>query len=344
MPTPGYEAQARARQTQLTKPPGSLGRLEDIACWFAGRLGAVAPRMPQCGIYVFAGDHGVAQRGVSAFPQSVTAQMLANFAAGGAAINVLAELSGVPVEIVNVGVLGDSATPQGVRDRRVKAGTNDLSEGPAMTVAERDQALAVGEQCARDGIEGGARLLIAGDMGIGNTTSAACLICALSNATPEQVVGRGTGVDDEAFARKREIVKIALARIGPVNQKSALEILGEVGGLEIAAMAGFYIQAARMQVPVLLDGFISTAAALVAVGIDPSVRDWMLASHRSAETGHVVALAFLEMQPILDLNLRLGEGSGAALALPIVRAALSLHRDMATFEQAGVATAVGESR
>ena len=331
---------ARARQLQLTKPPGSLGRLEELACWFAARLGNPVPAQPSCEVFVFAADHGVAARGVSAFPPSVTGQMVGNFARGGAAINVLASLEGCRIEVVDVGVASDEPPPAGVRNERVRAGTRDLASESAMTADELRAALSVGERCAREAVGREARLLIAGDMGIANSTAAACLICAVTGATPESVVGRGTGVDDAGLVRKVDVVRIALARIAKVREPSRL--LAELGGLEIAAIAGFYLEAARQGVPVMLDGYISTAAALAAAAIEPGVVDWMLASHRSAEAGHSVALQWLKLEPLLDLGLRLGEGTGAALTVPIVRAALALHARMATFGEAGVSGAVGE--
>jgi nicotinate-nucleotide--dimethylbenzimidazole phosphoribosyltransferase len=333
---------ARARQLQLTKPPGSLGRLEDLACWFAARARNPVPASPRCEIFVFAGDHGVAQRGVSAFPQSVTAQMVINFARGGAAINVLARLDDCHIEVVDVGVASSEPPPPGVRNERVRAGTRDLASTAAMTADELRAALAVGERCARSALGRGAGLLIAGDMGIANSTSAACLICAFTGATAESVVGRGTGVDDAGLARKREVVQIALARVAQEGVQDAARMLAELGGLEIAAIAGFYIESARSGVPVLLDGYISTAAALAAAAIEPGVVDWMLASHRSAEAGHRIALEKLGLEPLLDLRMRLGEGSGAALTLPILRAALALHAKMATFGEAGVSEKIGE--
>jgi len=345
-PDKQVEAAARDRQLQLTKPPGSLGRLEDLACWFAARLRTPIPDIPRTEVFVFAGDHGVAARGVSAFPQSVTGQMVANFAAGGAAINVLVALEGCRIEVVDVGVATDAPTPKGVRNARVRAGTRDLLGGPAMTDAELTAALGVGEECAREASQRGAQLLIAGDMGIANTTSAACLICALTQTTPERVVGRGTGVDDAGLARKTEVVTAALARtrraIGAdadSGKQPPAQIIAHLGGLEIAAMAGFYMEAARRGVPVLLDGYISGAAALAAVALEPAAREWMLASHRSAEGGHAVALQALGLNPLIDMSMRLGEGTGAALTLPIIRAALTLHSKMATFAQAGVAGA-----
>ncbi len=350
------EAAALSRQQQLTKPPGSLGRLEDLACWFAARMGDPVPAMPRCEIFVFAADHGVAVRGVSAFPQSVTAQMVGNFARGGAAINVLASLEDCRIEVVDVGVASAEPPPAGVRNERVRAGTRDLAAGPAMTPEELTAALGVGERCAREAVSRGAQLLIAGEMGIANSTAAACLICAFTGATPDAVVGRGTGVDDAGLARKREVVQMALARAGAgvaepapetpqksQTRQSAARMLAELGGLEIAAIAGFYIESARLGVPMLVDGYISTAAALAAVALEPGVLSWMLASHRSAEGGHAIALEALGLEPLLDLGLRLGEGTGAALTLPIVRAALTLHRKMATFGEAGVSGAVSES-
>ena len=362
VPDARAEAAARARQLQLTKPPGSLGRLEELACWFAARTGNPVPEVARCEIFVFAADHGVAAQGVSAFPQSVTGQMVANFAGAGAAINVLAMLEDCPIEVVDVGVAGDAEPPRSVRKERVRAGTRDLLIEAAMSDAELTAALEAGARCASEAVQRGAQLLIAGDMGIANTTAAACLICAFTDTLPEQIVGRGTGVDDAGLARKREVVTAALARarkaVGVAASPTAVAAVGaavagtvrataadvattrkmfaQLGGLEIAAMAGFYIEAARNGVPVLLDGYISGAAALAAVRLEPRAVHWMLASHRSAEGGHGYALQALGLDPLIDLGMRLGEGSGAALTLPIIRAALALHRNMATFASAGV--------
>ena len=336
IPNRSIEAEARARQRVLTKPAGSLGRLEDLACWLAGRLGEVTPQMPRCEIFVFASDHGVANRGVSAYPQSVTEQMVHNFTRGGAGINVLGRLTDARIEVVDVGVASDEPTPTGARAARIGRGTRDLSRESAMTDAQVSQALEIGARCVEEGYSRGSRLLIAGEMGIGNTTAAACLICALTGASPAELVGRGTGIDDVVLARKQAIVANALQRISASAQKAPLRVLAEFGGFELAAIVGVYLAAARRGVPVLLDGYLSSAAALVAVAIEPNARDWMLASHLSTEQGHATALRALEMEPLLDLKLRLGEGTGAALALSIVRAALALHREMATFAQAGV--------
>ena len=355
IPTPDAAAEtaARTRQSQLTKPPGSLGRLEDLACWFAGRLRQPVPDMPRCEIVVFAGDHGVAAQGVSAFPQAATGQMVANFAAGGAAINVLTRLHDCSIEVVDVGVATDAPSPSGVRNERVRAGTRDLSREAAMTAAETRKALEVGALCARRAADRGARLLIAGEMGIANSTAAACLICAFTGSEPARVVGRGTGLDDPGLKHKITVVQAALDRVGQTHAgrslletaraahgqagpQAAFALLGELGGLEIAAITGFYLEAARLGVPVLIDGYISTCAALTAARLEPASLEWMQAGHRSAEAGHRVALEALGLMPLLDLDMRLGEGTGAALALPIVRAALALHRNMATFAEAGV--------
>jgi nicotinate-nucleotide--dimethylbenzimidazole phosphoribosyltransferase len=360
LPDLTIETAARARQASLTKPPGSLGRLEDLACWLAARLGEPVPAMPVCEIVVFAADHGVAARGVSAFPQAVTAQMVQNFARGGAAINVLAKLNDARVTVVDIGVATEAPSPSGVRHERIAPGTQDLSTGPAMTLVQAERALLVGKRCATEAAERGARLLIAGEMGIANTTAAACLICALTNASPDVIVGRGTGVSDQALEYKRTVVTQALKRAQTNGASEPLEIgcpskvasgafervakgatfatriLAELGGFELAAMAGLYIEAARRGVPIMLDGYLSAAAALVAVAIDSNTRHWMLASHLSAEAGHAAALEALDLAPLLRFDMRLGEGSGAALSLSIVRAALALHREMATFAEAGV--------
>lgn len=327
---------ARTRQAQLTKPAGALGRLEDIACWFAARQGRAIPQPLAPAITVFAADHGVAARGVSAYPSDVTAQMVANFARGGAAINVLARQVGARLTVVDVGVASELATLTGVVHAKVRRGTDDLSVRPAMTRDEAERALDAGRACAAADAQAGANLLIAGDMGIGNTTASACLICALTGEAPDTIVGAGTGVDAVTRSRKVAVVEQALARVARNAPRDGIAWLAEVGGLEIAAITGYYLEAARRGVPALLDGFISAAAALAARAIEPRVVDWLLASHCSAERGHRVALKHLALEPLIDLQLRLGEGSGAALAVPMLNAALHLHAQMATFAEAGV--------
>jgi nicotinate-nucleotide--dimethylbenzimidazole phosphoribosyltransferase len=330
------EAQARARQSVLTKPAGSLGRLEELACWFAGRLRHVTPEMPRAEVFVFAADHGVAARGVSAYPQSVTAAMVQNFARGGAAINVLARLADARIEVVDVGVASDVPAPGGVRRERIARGTRDLTSEPAMTFDQLQKAFDIADRCVGEAESRGARLLVAGEMGIGNTTAAACLICALTGASPEEIVGRGTGIDDKRLAHKIATVTSAVARLKSVQPASPFKALAEVGGFELAAIAGFYVSASRRGIPVVLDGYLSAAAALASVAIEPESREWMLASHLSTEHGHAAALNALKLEPLFDLKMRLGEGTGAALALSLIRAALALHKNMSTFADAGI--------
>jgi len=324
---------ARAHQDSLTKPRGALGRLEDVACWFAARQSKVLPDALIPHIAVFAGDHGVTDEGVSAYPSVVTGEMVKNFARGGAAINVLAKQCGASISIVNVGVLSGLSGVEGIVQANVRSGTANLLKEPAMSEADSSAAIEVGRNQARDAIENGANLLIAGDMGIGNTTASACMICKLTGADPEQVVGSGTGVDSDGRNRKVDVVRQALTRVGSISN---LDVLRELGGLEIAAMAGFYLQTAESGVPVVIDGFISSAAALAAMAVEPEVTAWMLASHISHETGHALALDALGLEALIDFEMRLGEGSGAALIVPLLNSAIALHNNMATFESAGV--------
>lgn len=334
-------AQAQSRQSELTKPMGSLGRLEDLAIWFAGRSGNVIPKRLQPAICVFAADHGVALEGVSAFPTEVTAQMVVNFINGGAAISVLARENNAALSIIDVGVKHDYPTPSRSHGKLFRtpvcAGTANLRVTAAMSAGECQKAWQIGVGSAMHAIENAKNILIGGEMGIANTTSAAALICALTDAAPEDIVGLGTGIQAAARLHKIQVVKDALARAKAAGAVTPQDWLREVGGPEIAALAGFYTAAAEAGVPILLDGFISTAAALVAVRANPAVGDWLLASHVSQEQGHRATLAALNLSPLLDLGLRLGEASGAALALPLIQSALTLHREMATFAEAGVA-------
>jgi len=325
--------QARTRQDQLTKPLGALGRLEDIACWFAARQGRVLPDALKPHIAVFAGDHGVVAEGVSAYPSVVTGEMVKNFVRGGAAINVLARRCDASLTVVDVGVLSDLSGMDGIVHANVRHGTANLSREPAMSEAECATAINVGREQASLAIHEGANLLIAGDMGIGNTTASACIICRLVDASPESVVGFGTGVDDAGRNSKVGVVTQALERISGMPDA---QVLRQAGGLEIAAMAGFYLQAAESGRPMLLDGFIAAAAALAARVIEPAVVHWMLASHVSREHGHALALDALRLPALIDFEMRLGEGSGAALVVPLLQSAIALHNDMATFESAGV--------
>ncbi|WP_290637764.1 nicotinate-nucleotide--dimethylbenzimidazole phosphoribosyltransferase [Aquisalimonas sp.] len=333
-PDAGAADTAWQRQIQLTKPPGSLGRLETAAVRLAAQQGVPRPALERVWITVFAGDHGVCDEGVSAFPQAVTAQMVQNFAAGGAAISVLARHLNATLEVVNAGTVTSLQALAGVRDEPVMPGTANAVHEPAMSPSQRDRALELGDAAAGRAQDAGAELFIGGDMGIGNTTAAAAVACALLGASPDELVGRGTGLDDDGLTRKRRVVAAALDRHG--NDGSPLAVLASLGGLEIAALAGAIRGAACRGVPVLVDGFIVSVAALVAVRHTPDVAAWLHFSHRSAEAGHDAVLRALDAEPLLDLGMRLGEGSGAATAVPLLQAACRLHGEMATFESAGV--------
>lgn len=333
-----HRRRAAQRQAQLTKPPGSLGRLETLAVDLAALQSSDKPSVEQVPLIVFAGDHGVTAQGVSAFPAEVTVQMLANFAAGGAASAVLARAQGLPLHIYDVG--SSSQKPiSGVNIDKIRYGTQDLSVQPAMDEEALHYALAAGARALDAAAAGGADALILGEMGIGNTTSATALSCVLANLSPVDLTGAGTGLDGEGAAHKQQVIETALAlhreTIASASQ-AGFEALRCLGGLEIAALTGAMIASAQRGIPVLVDGFIVTAAALAAVRIQPGVRDWLLFSHCSAERGHQRLLIELEAEPLLHLDLRLGEGSGAALALSLLRQACALHNRMATFAEAAV--------
>ncbi|MFG1608818.1 nicotinate-nucleotide--dimethylbenzimidazole phosphoribosyltransferase [Actinoplanes sp. NPDC049265] len=329
-------AAARERQARLTKPAGSLGALEDLSVRLAGLAGQCPPPLPEpATVAIFAGDHGVHARGVSPWPQEVTAQMVANFVAGGAVINAFARQNGADVLVVDVGVAHQLFGGPNLLDANVRHGTRDLTAEPAMTPAETRQALETGVSVAHALIDGGARCLLTGDMGIGNTTPAAALIAAFTGRPAEDVTGRGTGIDDETYARKVAVIADALARHTP-DPADPVAVLGAVGGLEHAALAGFLLGAAERRVPVIVDGVIAASAALAAAALAPDAVAAMVAGHLSAEPGAAVALAHLGLTPLLDLGLRLGEGTGALLALPIVAAAVRVLHDVATFDSAGV--------
>ncbi len=330
---------ARARHDRLTKPRGSLGRLEDLGVQLAGIAGACPPPPPDPAVVVvFAADHGVVRAGVTPWPQEVTAQMVANLAAGGAAINVLAAQAGATVVVVDVGVA--SARPPGtaVLDRRIRPGTADLSQGPAMSTGDVEAALDAGAELAATLVGAGNRCLVTGEMGIGNTTAAAAVVAAITGRPPVAVTGRGTGIDDETLARKRQVVHAAVARLAG-RRGDPLAVLTEVGGLEIAALAGLCIGGAAGGVPVVVDGLIAGAALLAAEGLAPGTAARCVAGHRSTEPGATAALDHLGMAPLLDLDMRLGEGTGACLALPLLRAASAVLAGMATFGEAHVTDA-----
>jgi len=336
----GAAAKARAHQEQLTKPPGSLGRLEELAVFYAGTRGMFPVAPPaRARICVFAADHGVTVEGVSPYPSSVTAAMVSNFVAGGAAISVLARQHDIELRVVDVGIataeLPPVAAPKAAfAAHAVRPGTGNLRREVAMTRDEALRAINVGALQAGLAAGEGVELLGAGEMGIGNTTAAAAVVCALTGKEPDVVVGRGTGVDAAGLARKIAVVRDALDLHRPTEP---LEALAAVGGLEIAAMAGLMIGGAQQRVPVVVDGFISGAAALVATRLVPGVRDYLCFSHLSAERGHRVVCDALDARPLFDLGMRLGEGTGAALAISLLRAAVRLQSEMATFASANVA-------
>jgi nicotinate-nucleotide--dimethylbenzimidazole phosphoribosyltransferase len=332
--------EARARQAQLTKPPGALGVLEDASVVLCGIQGECPPRrLAKPAVAVFAGDHGVHAQGVSPWPQEVTASMVANFRAGGAAVNVLARQAGADVVVVDMGVAAGLEPGPELIDHKIRPGTSDLALGPAMTRQEAVAGLLAGVSVADRLVDLGHDVLLTGDMGIGNTTPSAALVAALTGVAPADVTGRGTGVDDTVLARKVEVVARALGA-RPVTD-DPVETLASLGGFEHAGLAGFILGAARRRVPVILDGVIAGAAALVAQALSPAVAGYCFAGHRSVEPGHAVALAQLGLRPLVDLDLRLGEGTGALLALPLVEAAGATLREMATFDSAGVSRKEG---
>jgi nicotinate-nucleotide--dimethylbenzimidazole phosphoribosyltransferase len=328
---------ARAHQLQLTKPPGSLGRLEALAIQLAGLQRTAQPAVDRVWISVFAADHGVAEEGVSAFPQVVTGEMVRNFATGGAAISVLARSLGATLDVVNLGTVNDPGDIAGVRRAIIAPSTANFCRAPAMTEEQLDAALAAGAESVRAAQQSGAQLFVGGEMGIANTTSAAALASALLDEPPSSLAGAGTGLDAAGIQHKVSVLERALAMHAAAN--TAQEKLRCLGGFEIAALAGAYIAAAQAGIPILVDGFITTTAALAAVAMQPDVRPWLLFAHRSKEHGHARVLMALAAAPLLDLELRLGEASGAAVAVPLLRLACALHNGMATFEQAGVSNA-----
>lgn len=326
--------EARERQDRLTKPRGALGVLEDISIRVAGITGNPRPRTGRKMVLVMAADHGVVEEGVSLYPSEVTPQMVYNFLAGGAAINVLARHAGAEVRVVDMGVAGNLVHPDLI-SRKIKPGTANMARGPAMTRSEALAAVEAGMEVAVEMIAGGARYMALGEMGIGNTTAASSVTACLSGLDPAEVTGRGTGLDDASLRLKVEVIRRAL-EVNRPDPDDTLDVLAKVGGLEIAGMAGAYLAAAASRVPVLVDGFISAAGAYVAAGLHPRAVDFMIASHRSVERGHGVILDNLGLKPVIHAEMRLGEGTGAALAFMVVDAALKILSEMATFDEAGV--------
>lgn len=337
--TPPDEAAAlaaRRRQDILTKPTGALGRLEDLSVWVSACQGVCPPRQfTQARVVVFAGDHGVAGAGVSAYPSEVTAQMVANIDSGGAAINVLAGVAGATVRVVDIAVDCDSPLTETIGAHKIRRGSGNIAVEDALSATEVLGAIAAGRRIADEEIDGGADLLIAGDMGIGNTTPTAVLVAALTGVEPSALVGRGTGVDDLGWSRKTAAVRDALYRASSAA-RDPVKLLQVCGGADFAAMAGFCAQAAIRRTPLLLDGVVVTAAALLAEAMAPGARRWWQAGHRSTEPAHTAALNHLGLEPIVDLRMRLGEGSGAAVALSVLRAAVATLVAMATFSEASV--------
>lgn len=333
-------AQSQARQLQLTKPAGSLGRLEAIAIQMAAITGNPLPAIHRKAVIVMAADHGVTAEGVSAYPAAVTPQMVQNFLNGGAAINALARQAAADVLVVDIGVAAELSHPH-LLSRKVSPSTANMTQGPAMKREQTLQALSIGIDVLETLVAQGVDLVATGEMGIGNTTAASALTAVLTSTPVELVTGRGTGIDDAQLAHKIQVIERALAHNQP-SRNDPLAVLAQVGGLEIAGLVGVIIAAAAHRVPVVLDGFISGAAALVAFHINPAVRDYLFAGHLSVERGHQVILETLALTPLLNLDLRLGEGTGAALAMPIIEAALHTHREMATFAEAGVSKRVDQ--
>lgn len=327
---------ARIRQDSLTKPKGSLGRLEELSVQLAGMTSNPTPSVQRKTVIVMAADHGVVQEGVSAYPAEVTPQMVLNFLRGGAAINVLAGQANARVVVVDMGVAVEIADRSGnLFRRRIGAGTANLTQGPAMRREQALESVESGIEIATLEISKGADILAAGDMGIGNTTASAAIACVLMGQSPENIAGRGTGVDDDGLKRKIDVIARGLD-VNKPNVKDALDVLAKVGGFEIGGLAGVMLAAAANRKPVVVDGFISTAAAMIAVSLAPAARDYMIAAHVSQERGHQLMLEWLGLKPLLDLNLRVGEGTGAALAFHLIEASTRILREMATFEEAGV--------
>ncbi|AEF93467.1 Nicotinate-nucleotide--dimethylbenzimidazole phosphoribosyltransferase [Desulfotomaculum nigrificans CO-1-SRB] len=327
---------ARERLDSLTKPPGSLGRLEEIAYRLAGIQGQAIPELPREKVMmVLAGDHGVVAEGVSAFPQEVTPQMVANFLRGGAAINVLSRQAGARVVVADIGIAGPPLPWPGLIDCRVKPGTDNFVLGPAMSRTEAVQAIEAGIKLVYQQVQGQPALVGTGEMGIGNTTPSSAILAVFGGLSPREVTGRGTGIDDARLVHKAAVIARAI-EVNRPDPNDGLDVLAKVGGLEIAGLAGVILGCAARRLPVVIDGFISGAAALVARSLAPLSREYMFASHLSNEPGHRLMLEMLDLKPMLQLDMRLGEGTGAALAFPLLEAAIRVINEMATFAEAGV--------
>ncbi len=326
---------AQAHLDSLTKPLGSLGRLEELAARTAQITGTTFPAVDRKVIFVFAGDHGVTDENVSAYPKQVTSQMVVNFLSGGAGINVLARHAGADVVVVDTGVDFDFADAAGLINRKVMRGTRNFRRGPAMSRDEAMQCIQVGIDLARDYAGRGYRLMGTGDMGIGNTTASSAIAAVMTGKSAAEVTGKGTGISEEALHAKIRVIEDGIALNKP-DANDALDVLAKVGGTEIGGIAGLVLGAAEQRVPVVIDGLISTAGALIACGIEPKVKGYLFAAHKSVEIGHACMLECVGLTPLLDLDLRLGEGTGGALAMLLIDAGVKVYREMATFEEAGV--------
>ncbi len=328
-------AAARERQDSLTKPQGSLGRLEELSIKLAGITGNPRPRFPHKAVFVCAADHGVAVDGVSAYPQEVTAQMVMNFVEGGAAINVLSRRAGARVIVADLGVASDLPETPAIVRKKVARGTQNLAKGPAMSGEQARAAVCAGMDLVEEELARGLDLVATGDMGIGNTTASSAIVAAIAGKPVAMVTGRGTGVDDSGLQRKIATIERALA-VNKVSGDDPLDVLAKVGGFEIGGLVGVILAAAAHRIPVLVDGFISGAAALIATELCPAARDYLIAAHSSVEIGHRIMLERMELVPLLNLDLRLGEGTGAAMAMHLVDDAVAVLDEMATFASAGV--------
>ena len=332
------DAEVQKKLDNLTKPPGSLGRLEETVKEFARMTGNTSPDIKKKRIFIMAGDHGIAEEGVSAFPAEVTPQMVLNFLSGGAAINVLAKHAGCETRVVDMGVNFDFGSPEGLIDMKVKKGAANFMNEPAMTEDELAEAINVGIKLAEEAVADGVDIIGTGDMGIANTTPSTAIYSALFDIDPKEITGPGTGLDPAGVSRKADVIRKALSNRAPFD--SPLDILMKVGGLEIAGIVGLIFGAAKNRLPIVIDGFISTAAAAVAIEAVPAVRERLFFAHASQEAGHVIVLKKLGVTPLLDLGMRLGEGTGGALAIPIIEASLKVFNEMASFDSAGVSGAL----
>lgn len=332
-----FSAVAQKRLDSLTKPLGSLGRLEEFARQLVAITELEQPSIAKKAVFTFAGDHGVTEEGVSAFPKEVTRQMVLNFLRGGAGINVLARHAGADVAVIDIGVDCDFGAVEGLLHKKVLRGTKNFAKGPAMTREEAIRCIEVGIELANEYAAKGYGLFGTGEMGIGNTTPSSAIVSVITGIPVAEVTGRGTGISDESWANKVRVIETGIA-INTPDAHDAIDVLAKVGGSEIGGIAGLILGAAANRIPTVIDGFISTAGALIAFGIEPKVREYLFAAHESVEIGHSATLKKIGLRPILDLDLRLGEGTGAALAMMLIEGGLKIYREMATFGEAGVST------